>query len=134
MKRPDLLMLIAIWQFLTAFAAIVGLGVIALIAFPTMLGAWNESWGTPWGLSHSPMMGVFGLSIVSLVLVCYTAIGMTGGIGLLMGKEWGRIASIVHNALILVCFPVGTALGILSIIYLNKVEVKDYFIPGKPTA
>ncbi len=33
----------------------------------------------------------------------------------------------VFAALNLVWFPIGTALGVLSIVYLTKPEVRDYF-------
>jgi hypothetical protein len=133
MKRPDLLILIAIWQFITAFLTLAIVTGIALVAFPMMLGVWGPEWGNMWGLSNTPMLGgVFGLSIAIIVLLCYLAIGVVGGIGLLMGQEWGRITSIVHNAISLIFPPiVGTTLGVLSIIYLTKREVKEYFASRK---
>ena len=33
-KRPDLLLLIAIWQFLNAFLCLIGMAAIAIFAFP----------------------------------------------------------------------------------------------------
>jgi hypothetical protein len=48
-----------------------------------------------------------------------------------MGKEWGRITAIVHSALSLFSIPIGTVIGVLSIIYLTKLEVKEFFTPRK---
>jgi hypothetical protein len=116
-KKPDLLTLIAIWEFITAFLALVGLCAIAVFTFPDAL---------------DPFMGpavpgvIFALSISVLVLICYIGIAIAGGIGLLKGQEWGRVLSIAHGALSLFWLPVGTVIGVLSIIYLTQSEVKAY--------
>ena len=136
MKKPDLLVLIAVWQFILAFLVLIGVAAIAVFAFPAVS---NNYWG------YGGMMdgyygdmgrtgGFFGLSIAIFFLVCLIAVAVMGGIGLLMGKEWGRITSIISSALVLVAFPIGTAIGILSIIYLVKPEVKEYFLHTKPPA
>ena len=117
MKRPDLLLLIAIWEFITAFGAFIGISIIAVFAFPDAI---NHTWG-----SATPGV-IFGFSIAILVLLCYIGIAIAGGIGILQGKEWGRILSIAHAALNLFSFPIGTVIGILSIIYLTRPEVMDY--------
>lgn len=134
MKKPDLLILIAIWEFITAFVVFIGIVAIALFAFPTVLGIWGE-WeyygnGMIWSSGDIPRTGaIFGLSIAILILLCYMVLAIAGGIGLFTGKEWGRITTIVHSALSLFSVPIGTVIGVLSIIYLTKPEVKDYFIP-----
>ena len=131
MKKPDLLILIAIWEFITAFFAFLGIAAIAIFTFPVALGAWGD-----WGyysyrmMSGMPHVGaIFGLSVAILVLLCYMALAIGSGIGLLHGKEWGRIAGIVHSTPSLFCVPVGTVIGVLSIIYLTTADVKDYFNP-----
>ena len=67
------------------------------------------------------------LGIAMLVMVAYFVLALMGGIGLLKGKEWGRILSIVHAALSLFWVPVGTVIGILILVYLTKTEVQEYF-------
>jgi len=121
MKRPDLIILIAVWEFLTVFGALVGISAIALFAFPEVA----QEWGT------DLVGGVFGLSIGILALLCYLCIALVGGIGILIGKEWGRVFTVVHSALSLLWIPFGTIIGILIIIYLGKPEVKEYFISPK---
>ncbi len=128
MKRPDLLILIAIWQFITALGAIGGILGIVFYAFPAMLGIWGDSFIRIFGLNVTPIIGgIPGLSIALLILVGYATIAILGGIGLLIGKEWGRIISIICNAINLPNFPAGTTVGILCIIYLSKAEVRNYF-------
>ena len=131
MKKPDLLILIAIWQFITAFGALIGIAAIAVFAFPAVTGYWDTgSWGGM-GWRDGMMGGVFGLSVGILFLLCFLAFAVAGGIGLMLnrGREWARIISIVHSALSLFAIPIGTIIGTLSIIYLVKQEVRDYFNP-----
>lgn len=68
------------------------------------------------------------MSVVLLVMLAYFVLALMGGIGLLQGREWGRILSIVHAALSLFWIPIGTVIGILIIIYLTKQEVREYFV------
>ena len=118
MKRSDLLLLIAIWEFFTAFGALIGISAIAAIALPEAL--------VP---VYGPAIvgSIFFLSLSILVLLLFMGLAVTGGIGLLKGKEWGRILSIVHAALSLFCIPIGTVIGVLILIYLTRDEVRDYF-------
>lgn len=138
-NRPDLLVLIAIWEFLTAFVATIGVAAIAIFAIPAVTGNWDYGWGGmggDWGRSGDMGMvgAVFGLSVAILVLACFIAFGVAAGIGLLSGKNWGRMMGIVHSALSIFWVPVGTVIGVLAIIYLTKDEVKQYFSPAPPTA
>ena len=121
MKRPDLLILVAVWEFITAGVALIGISAIAVFAFPEVIG---PMWGP------ALVGGLFGLSIAVLVLLCFVGIAVAGGIGLLKGKEWGRTLSIIHAALGLLNVPVGTVIGILIIVYLTKTDVREYFVGG----
>ena len=117
MKRPDLLTLIAIWEFFTAFLALVGLCAVAILAFPEAIDPY---------IGPAVPGVIFGLSVAVLILICYIGIAIAGGIGLLRGQEWGRVLGIAHGALSLFWFPIGTVIGILSIIYLTQSEAKAY--------
>ncbi len=126
MKRPDLLVLIAVWMFLSALGVLIGIAAITS-AFFFAPGIWmwgNWMW---WDVPHIGSFVAVGLSIAILVMVAYFIIALMGSIGLLKGKDWGRILSIVHAALSLFWVPIGTVIGILVIIYLTKQEVRDYF-------
>jgi len=117
MKRPDLLILIAMWEFISMLGALIGISAIAVFAFPSV----NELYG----IAH--VGGIFGLIIAMLMLLLTAGIALAAGIGLLRGKEWGRVLSIAYAAISLICIPFGTIIGILVIIYLTKTEVREYF-------
>ena len=111
-------MLITIWEFFTALIALVGVVFLAVCAFPTVI--WLL-----WGIVR--VGALFGLSVATLLLVTYCGVAVAAGFGLLTNKGWGRILAIVHSAFSVFNVPVGTVIGILSIIYLIKPEVKEYF-------
>jgi hypothetical protein len=118
-KRPDNLILIAVWQFTTAFFALIGIFFLAALTFPDVIG---PLWG------QAMTVGVFIFSIAIALLLVFIGIAIASGIGLLKGQEWGRVLSIIHAALSLFLYPIiGTVIGILTIIYLTKSEVSEYF-------
>jgi hypothetical protein len=117
-KRPDLLVLVAIWHFFAAFLWLVGIIAAAIFAFPFSPGYEGTS---------VEIGDVFGMIIGTLFLIGCTSIAMTSGIGLLKGKRWGRIISIINATLSLFLVPIGTVIGILVLIYLLKPEVREYF-------
>ena len=121
MKRPDLLLLVAIWQFLNAFICLIGIAAIAIFAFPGALGHY-------WPVNLPADIGaIFGLSIAILVLLVCVGLSIAGGIGILLPKPWGRIVSIANAVLSLFSIPIGTITGILVLIYLTRSEVREYF-------
>jgi len=121
MKRPDLLLLVAIWQFLNAFFCLIGIAAIGIFAFPEALG---------FGYGPANVGSIFGLSIGIFVLLCCIGLSLAGGIGILKAKSWGRIISIVNAILSLFAIPIGTVIGVLVLIYLTKSEVREYFEGG----
>ena len=80
-----------------------------------------------WGVPQMGGIAIIVLSIILLVMVAYFILALMGGIGLLKGREWGRILSIIHAALNLFWVPVGTVIGVLILIYLTKTETQEYF-------
>jgi hypothetical protein len=118
MKRPDLIILIAIWEFISAFLSLVAIAAIVVFVFPQ----------TPFGYNARIGM-LFGLTLAILILAGYCGLSIAAGIGLLRWKEWGRITAIVHAALSCFSIPFGTVIGVLSLIYLTKANVRDYFTP-----
>jgi len=121
MKRPDLLLLVTIWQFLNAFLCLIGIAAIAIFAFPGALGHYGAV------NVGSDIGAIFGLSIAILFLLCCIGLSIAGGIGLLLGKAWGRIISIINAVLSLLSIPIGTVIGVLVLIYLTRSEIRDYF-------
>ena len=124
-QRPDLLILVAIWQFLSAFFCLIGIAAIAIFAFPGALGYY--------GRVHVAydIGAIFGLSIAVLFLLAFIALSVAGGIGVLLGKAWGRIISIINAVLGLLNIPIGTVIGVLVLVYLMRTDVKEYF-EGNP--
>jgi len=126
MKKPDLLVLVAIWQFVNAFLLLIGIAAIGVFAFPDALGYYSF----PGGFNYHGIIDVgaiFGLSIAIFFLLAFIVLSVAGGIGLLMGKGWGRIISIINAVFNLINFPIGTVIGVLVLIYLTKPDVREYF-------
>jgi hypothetical protein len=118
MKRPDLLFLVVIWLFFSAFLYFIGMAAIAVFALPEALGFGNGSGSTG---------AVFGLGVAVLILLASLVVCLLGGIGVLQGKVWGRTLAIVAAVLSLFSFPIGTVIGVLVIVYMMRAEVKAYF-------
>ena len=132
MKRPDLIVLIAVWEFLNAFGILFGIGAVGSAYFaatPWMWGGWMWD-GMMWDFPGMGGFAFFVLGFVLLLMVAYFVLALMGGIGLLRGREWGRVLSIVQAALSLLWFPVGTVIGILILVYLIKPDVREYFSTG----
>ena len=121
MKKPDMLILIAMWEFITALLSFIGISAVFLFAFPEV--------NNLYGIAH--VGGIFGLIVAVLILFLSAFIALIGGIGLLSGKNWGRVLSIAYAAISLIRIPFGTVIGILVIIYLTKPDVRDYFESAK---
>ena len=115
-KRSDALILIAVWEFLTAAPPFIAILAISIFAFPDVIG-------------DSDAGAIFGLSIALLMLVSFFGLAVGAGIGLLLRKEWGRILAIIHSVFSLLFVPFGTIIGVLAIIYLITSQTRGYFEP-----
>ena len=118
MKRPELLIAIAIWRFIAASMLVVGIIAIAVVAIPA-------------AVEDADTGALFALSISAIVLLALIGLSVVAGIGLIKGKSWGRILAMVNAILDLFSFPIGTTIGVLTLIYLFKQEVKEYFAPAQ---
>jgi len=119
MQRRDGIILLAVWAFITAFGALIG--IISIGVFPIATAV-------SYNMHYS---SIFGLSIGVLVLSGFLAFAVMTGIGLLKMREWGRILGIVHAALLLILIPVGTVIGVLALLYLTRPDVREAFLsPG----
>ena len=79
MKKPDLLILIAVWQLLAAFCMLVGIAAIAVFAFPAVTGGWDYGW-QDFGWRDGIIGGIFGLSVAIFFLLCFFGLSVAGGI------------------------------------------------------
>jgi len=103
---------------LNAFLCLIGIAAIAIFALPYSIGSYGF---------RVDVGAVFGMSIGIFFLVGFIGLSIAGGIGLLKGKNWGRLLSIVNAALSLLSFPIGTVIGILVLVYLARSGVQQYF-------
>ena len=90
------------------------------------------------GISFIPDMGreaPFILRTVGSVAIFFFALfgipKIVAGVALLKKKEWGRILTLIVSFISLLNIPLGTALGIYSIVILMKEESVQYFKPNK---
>jgi len=113
-KKPELLLLIAIWRFIAAALLAIGIIAIAVFAFPEAIREENAG-------------SLFGLSIAIVTLLALFSLSVAAGIGLIKGKYWGWLLAIFNAVLDLFNIPFGTVIGILSLIYLFRKEVREYF-------
>ena len=67
---------------------------------------------------------------VGLFLAFFSVPQIIGGSGLLKHSEWARVLIIIISMLALLKFPLGTALGIYSIVILLKDETVKLFKTG----
>ena len=118
MQRNDLVVLIAVWELVTAVGAVIGAVSIAVFAFPQAVDRGDAG-------------SLFGLSIAIVMLLAWVGLSVAAAVGLISRKEWGRITAIVHAALSLIRIPFGTIVGILVLIYLTRPGTRDYFRLGK---
>ncbi len=98
---------------------------VGLIAFAFFVGIGSITGDTT-------AMGVLGL----IGLIAVTFLGVLGipsilaGIGLLKRQEWGRILALVVGFVSLIDFPIGTALGIYTILILLDDSIRPAFSGG----
>lgn len=74
------------------------------------------------------MLGSMGLGLF-LLLLCWGILIILSGVWI--GKRRNRTASIVIAALCLLSFPIGTALGIFTLIALSDEAVKAEYSTGR---
>jgi hypothetical protein len=102
----------------TALGAI-GLA-IAAIAVVAIAGGGLIS-GDPQAIAITSTVSGF----VGVLLLIPAVPFLVGGIGLLMGAPWARIVVLVLGCLCLVVIPLGTILGVYTILMLSKPEVAE---------
>ena len=107
------------------------LGVLALIFFGGigMILATEAASTDPEAAAAPAIVGLVFVGMAVLMLVL-TIPGALAGWGLLNGKPWARILTIVLSALNLVNVPIGTALGIYGIWVMVNPEVEAQFSGG----
>lgn len=115
-ERPAHLILVIIWDFVAAFLWSIGLAAAALFAYPFSPGYQGTT---------LEVGDVFGMVVGTLLLLMCFAVSLAAGIGLLKGRRWGRIVSMVAAVASLFIVPIGTVVGALVLAHLLKSDGRD---------
>lgn len=84
---------------------------IVLVVAPLFYGI--SVWAAPEEPEFSGVVGVI-ITVIIVTLGILALPGLLGGLGLLMGKRWGKILTIIANAFALFSFPIGTGLAVYT--------------------
>lgn len=83
------------------------------------------------GLAFGEREGVLVLSTIAFIsggLMMVLALpGLIAGIGLLLGKNWGRILALIMAIFDLLNFPIGTVIAVYSFFVLLQNSATAYF-------
>ncbi len=101
-------------------------GIICLVALLVISHIPDIRWEC--GQVGPDILRIIGISLGSFLIVL-GVIKIISGLGLQTHKEWARILTMILAFLSLVNIPLGTALGIYSIVYLMKPEMIELFKP-----
>jgi uncharacterized membrane protein (DUF2068 family) len=112
LKRPGLVTLLAVLQF-------IGAGLSAIVCLLLALPASRDS----------PPAVV----LLAVLFAGAAAIQAACGIGLWKLKPWGRTLQIVLAAFGLLAIPIGTIIAIFTLIYLSKPGIKALFAGKNPS-
>jgi hypothetical protein len=108
-----------VWLIYAALSAAWGLAglVFANAFFSGQFGPWMHG---PWGHGPYPpqMLGPVLMRFAWLAVVARAGLALVAGWGLYEHAQWGRIVAIVAAVLCLLKFPLGTALGIWTLVLL----------------
>lgn len=74
------------------------------------------------------VLRIIGISVGSFLFILGVP-KIVGGLAMIKHQEWGRILVLILSFLSLLSIPLGTALGIYSIVYLMKPEMVELFKP-----
>lgn len=55
------------------------------------------------------------IAILAILSLVFLVPALIGGIGLVLGKEWGRIVAIAASVMLVLMFPIGTVLGAFAL-------------------
>jgi hypothetical protein len=111
-ERNYLLILIAVWEFLTAVGALITIYIVVY-----------ELWLYP---EEGAPSDVFGVALI-VALLAFFGLAVAAGVGVLKVKRWGRIVAIIHAALNLLQIPLGTIIGTLILVYMFRSQTREYF-------
>jgi hypothetical protein len=112
------------WLYIVANAFFLLLAALALGLLPT-LGAISGD------KDAALILSIFGTAF-SLLMALLGLPGLLAGYGLLKRKSWARTLTIVLGILGLVNFPIGTAIGVYTLLVLLQQSANEYFTTQRP--
>lgn len=118
MKKPDGVIIIAIYYLLMAFIFLIG-SCAVLFALISAVAYTGDPVGAMWA--------AFGIGVGLLFCLLFLIGSVMAGWGLLRLKNWGRWSAIVLAALQLFGFPIFTVIGGFIIYYLLRDDVVAAF-------
>jgi hypothetical protein len=112
-----------LWLLLAFLVATIFGGVAGLIGFAGL--------GDPDAAVAAPIVALVGM-FVTVAITIFSIPSIVAGIGLLNRRNWARILTIVLSVLLLVKFPIGTAIGVYGLWVLLANESLPLFDPARP--
>jgi hypothetical protein len=107
-----------VWFVYAGLSLLLGFAALSFARTLLLGGVWNWTNG-PWMGSGPPPAWIVPLMHLAwLKLVIRSMLAVVAGWGLLEHVQWGRIVAIVAGILSLIHFPLGTALGIWTLVML----------------
>ena len=118
-----------LWCCFAAYRVLAGLiGLVFVRAFVLHRG-FDVGWPLDMGGSWAP--GSSGLAwlvpVIAVATVVSSALSAFAGWSLLTRQSWGRVLAIVAACLALIKFPLGTALGIYTLVVLTRRGVAEEY-------
>jgi len=124
MKKPDGVIVIAIYYLVLALVFLIG-SCAVLLTLVTAVTSTYDRVGAMWA--------AFGIGIGLLFCLILLVGSVMAGWGLLTLKNWGRWSAIILGAMQLLGFPIFTVIGGFIIYYLLREDVAAAF-NGEPAS
>jgi len=121
-KRPEGIVLLAIYHFLVAVPGIIIGILILIIPVPAVAMSVNDVVGLTAALT--------GLALAVLLTGGLGIVYLIAGIGLLYMQNWARWLAIALAVLSLLFIPIGTVIGAIVLVYLFNEPVRRLFEPA----
>jgi hypothetical protein len=107
-----------VWFVYAAISLLLGFAALGFARTLLLGGAWTWTNG-PWARGGPPPTWIIPvMHLAWLSLVIRSVLAVVAGWGLLERAQWGRIVAIIAAILSLIRFPLGTALGIWTLVML----------------
>jgi hypothetical protein len=104
-----------IWAGLSLFGGLIGMA-FAHSFLAGHFGFWMHG---PWGREgFPPFLGPAFLHLIWVMVIVRAGLALMAGWGLMEHAPWGRVVAIVAAFLGILRFPIGTALGIWTLVVL----------------